>query len=55
MPGTRYEMIQRLMWQMGGVGPMFGQAGFCNKFVGKAHEDKRVGDEHFPQDAGLEF
>jgi GST-like protein len=40
-PNTRYETIQWLMWQMGGVGPMFGQVGFFNKFAGKAYEDKR--------------
>jgi GSH-dependent disulfide-bond oxidoreductase len=38
---TRYETIQWLMWQMGGVGPMFGQVGFFNKFAGKAYLDKR--------------
>jgi GST-like protein len=37
----RYETIQWLMWQMGGVGPMFGQIGFFNKFAGKTYEDKR--------------
>ena len=40
-PGKRYETIQWVMWQMGGVGPMFGQVGFFNKFAGKAYEDKR--------------
>jgi len=40
-PNTRFETIQWLMWQMGGVGPMFGQVGFFNKFAGKAYEDKR--------------
>lgn len=40
-PNARYETIQWLMWQMGGVGPMFGQVGFFNKFAGKAYEDKR--------------
>jgi len=40
-PSIRYEMIQWLMWQMGGVGPMFGQVGFFNKFAGKVYEDKR--------------
>src|SRR6516164_2111560 len=36
-PNTRYETIQWVMWQMGGVGPMFGQVGFFNKFAGKAY------------------
>lgn len=40
-PATRYETIQWLMFQMGGIGPMFGQVGFFNKFAGKAFEDKR--------------
>ena len=30
----RYETIAWLMWQMGGVGPMFGQVGFFHKFSG---------------------
>ena len=37
----RYQAIQWLMFQMGGVGPMFGQLGFFNKFAGKDYEDKR--------------
>ena len=37
----RYETIQWLMFQMGGVGPMFGQIGFFHKYAGKAFEDKR--------------
>jgi GST-like protein len=31
----RYETIQWLMFQMGGIGPMFGQVGFFHKFAGK--------------------
>ncbi|MDM8349369.1 glutathione S-transferase N-terminal domain-containing protein [Pseudomonas sp. sp1636] len=37
----RYQCIQWLMFQMGGIGPMFGQVGFFNKFAGKDYEDKR--------------
>ena len=37
----RYEALQWLMFQMGGVGPMFGQLGFFFKFAGKAIEDRR--------------
>ena len=40
-PARRYETLQWLMFQMGGVGPMFGQLGFFHKFAGKAYEDKR--------------
>jgi GST-like protein len=37
----RYETLQWLMFQMGGIGPMFGQVGFFHKFAGKDYEDKR--------------
>ncbi|ANN76064.1 glutathione S-transferase N-terminal domain-containing protein [Bordetella flabilis] len=52
-PGTRYETIQWLMWQMGGVGPMFGQVGFFNKFAGKAYEDKRPLQRYAAESARL--
>ncbi len=42
----RYEAIQWLMFQMGGIGPMFGQLGFFNKFAGKDYEDKRPRDRY---------
>ena len=37
----RAHVIQWLMFQMGGVGPMFGQLGFFWKFAGKDIEDPR--------------
>ena len=40
-PAARYETIQWLMFQMGGIGPMFGQLGFFHKFAGKEIADKR--------------
>jgi len=42
----RYHTIQWLMFQMGGIGPMFGQLGFFNKFAGKDYEDKRPRDRY---------
>lgn len=38
---NRYEVLQWLMFQMGGVGPMFGQLGFFHTFAGKEVEDPR--------------
>ena len=40
----RYEALQWLMFQMGGVGPMFEQLGCFHKFAGKDFEDKRTRD-----------
>ena len=45
-PARRYETLQWLMFQMGGVGPMFGQLGFFHKFAGKEYEDKRPRDRY---------
>src|SRR6185436_747519 len=42
----RYETIQWLMFQMGGIGPMFGQLGFFHKFAGREYEDKRPRDRY---------
>jgi GSH-dependent disulfide-bond oxidoreductase len=44
--GARYETIQWLMFQMGNVGPMFGQVGFFHKFSGRSYEDKRPRDRY---------
>jgi GST-like protein len=38
---ARYQTMQWLMFQMSGVGPMFGQVGFFYKFAGKDFPDKR--------------
>jgi GST-like protein len=38
---SRYQTIQWVMFQMGGVGPMFGQIGFFHKFAGREIADKR--------------
>ena len=43
---ARYETLQWLMFQMGGIGPMFGQVGFFTKFGGKDFEDKRPRDRY---------
>ncbi len=40
-PARRYETLQWLHFQMGAIGPMFGQLGFFHKFAGREIEDKR--------------
>src|SRR4051812_14065614 len=40
-PARRYQTIQWVMFQMGAIGPMFGQVGFFHKFAGREFEDKR--------------
>jgi GSH-dependent disulfide-bond oxidoreductase len=43
---ARWHATQWLMFQMGGIGPMFGQVGFFHKFAGKDFEDKRPRDRY---------
>jgi GST-like protein len=38
---NRYQVLQWLMFQMGGLGPMFGQFGFFHVYAGKDIEDPR--------------
>lgn len=49
----RYETIQWLMFQMGGIGPMFGQLGFFHRFAGKEYEDKRPRDRYVAESKRL--
>ena len=49
----RFETLQWLMFQMGGIGPMFGQVGFFHKFAGKDYEDKRPRDRYVAESKRL--
>lgn len=49
----RYETLQWVMFQMGGIGPMFGQLGFFHKFAGKDYEDKRPRDRYVEESKRL--
>jgi GSH-dependent disulfide-bond oxidoreductase len=43
---ARYHTLQWLMFQVAGIGPLFGQVGFFNKFAGSEFEDKRPRDHY---------
>lgn len=45
-PARRYETLQWLMFQVSGIGPMFGQVGFFNIYAGKDWPDKRPRDRY---------
>ncbi|EQD75104.1 glutathione S-transferase domain-containing protein, partial [mine drainage metagenome] len=52
-PAGRYRTLQWLMFQMGGIGPMFGQLGFFHKFAGREIEDKRPRDRYVTESRRL--
>ncbi len=47
------KIIQWLMFQMGGVGPMFGQMGYFVKFAGKEIEDPRPRERYIAESKRL--
>ncbi len=49
----RYETLKWVMFQVGGIGPMFGQLGFFHKFAGKDYEDKRPRDRYVAESKRL--
>lgn len=52
-PAARYQTIQWLLFQVGGVGPIFGQLGFFHKFAGRDYEDKRPRDRYVAESKRL--
>lgn len=52
-PAARWQTLQWVMFQMGGIGPMFGQLGFFHKFAGKDYEDKRPRDRYVSESKRL--
>ena len=45
----RWATIQWLMFQMGGIGPMFGQVGFFHQFAGKDIADPRPRQRYYDE------
>ena len=50
---NRHTVLQWLMFQMGGVGPMFGQLGYFHTFAGKEIEDPRPKERYRAEAARL--
>ena len=49
----RYRTIQWVMFQMGAIGPMFGQVGYFHKFAGREIADKRPLDRYVAESKRL--
>ncbi len=45
-PIAHWQAVQWLMFQVGGLGPMFGQVGYFHHFAGKEIDDKRPRDRY---------
>ena len=52
-PAKRYETLEWVMFQMGGIGPMFGQLGYFSKFAGREIEDKRPRERYVAESKRL--
>jgi len=50
---ARYHTLQWVMFQLSGIGPMFGQLGFFHKFAGREYEDKRPRDRYVEESRRL--
>jgi GSH-dependent disulfide-bond oxidoreductase len=50
---ARYQALQWVFFQVGGIGPMFGQLGFFHKFAGREFEDKRPRDRYVAESRRL--
>jgi len=50
---ARYQCLQWVFFQVGGIGPMFGQLGFFHKFAGREWEDKRPRDRYVAESRRL--
>ena len=52
-PAGRYQTLQWMFFQVGGIGPMFGQLGYFVKFAGKDIDDKRPRERYVEESKRL--